>query len=231
VTADGLGRRHRRAPSRRALVASVLVVIAILALAFYYGWGGMEQNEFSAYQNTPNTSPPVNAQAGGVILSVAHSHYLILDTIAVTLTNDSGAPIYLPKLPMSDCWESQAEYQSAQGWQPNGAVCSGYSAVCAGGAAPALLLPTVDAVAPGASIILDSVDGNTIYPLLQAGAYRFSVTYSLTPTKNPQISQWASSTSVTLTAAPVTLSSAWWIPPWKNASESPLLRCGLGPRA
>jgi hypothetical protein len=194
-------------------------VIAVLVITSY-SLGVVEAVGFSIYQNI---SPPLSVKSRGVVLSVAHSHYLTLETIVVTLTNHSSAPIYLPEIvavSMSGanngmlCWESAVHYQSAGSWEAIESPC--WTPVgCPGGTSQGYPEPgAVGAVAPGESIVLDSYDGDASYPPLSPGAYRFSVTYSPTPFQIQNPWQWVTANSVTLTTTAVTLSSAWWMPPW-----------------
>jgi hypothetical protein len=171
-----------------------------------------------------------------VTLTVDHSRYLTLDTITVTLTNASGAPIYVPdveKVTMSGvsmgtvCWQSTVEYQSANGWQDIGG-CGWSAEYChvaygPGGAPPPPLMhgPGWGVVAPGATIYLADYVGQDSHPPLSPGAYRFGVGYSPTPPQHTPdldilraLAGVPGSGVVWLQTTSVTLTSAWWIPPW-----------------
>jgi hypothetical protein len=208
-----------------------VAVIATLALCAFaaYTLGPVQAVGFSTYQNT---APPLAASAGGVTLAVEHSRYLTLDTITVTLTNASGATIYVPdveEMTVSGvsvgriCWLSSVEYQSAHGWQAVGG-CGLSAGYCHGGhgdAAPPLPTAGWGVVGPGETIILDNYVGQDSHPPLSPGAYRFGVGYSPTPSQHtPDLDILRALAGVSgsdvfwLQTPPVTLTSAWWIPPW-----------------
>ena len=222
----GLRRVQRYPPFWRVLVAvntllgprryprSWCILVAISALLAAYALGIVAEVGYSANRNT---SPPLAVSAGGVTLSVDHARYLILDTITVTLTNHSGAPIYLPEMGDGSsfplCWFTGVEYQSADGWQgiANNNGCWALPA-CPSGMARGYGVPAVGVVAAGQTVVLDSYDGHASYPPLAPGAYRFSMVYSPTPLH----AAWTSGIpdGVMLVTPLVTLTSAWWIPPW-----------------
>lgn len=193
-------------------------IIAILALCAGIPYT-LQTIGLSHYRNT---SPPLATTANGVTLALAHSRYLIIDTITVTLTNRSNAPIYVPGEGTESmegaqsglrCWKSKVEYLSAHGWQAVGSGCGWSPPECFWGAARGPQYPTAGEVAPGQTIVLDSYSGDNSYPPLTPGSYRFSVVFSLTPIQQtrPPVSPKIS-TPVKLTTTSVTLMSAWWIP-------------------
>ncbi|HEV2457325.1 MAG TPA: hypothetical protein VGS80_03095, partial [Ktedonobacterales bacterium] len=206
----GLRRPRRFLRSWRPLVV-VISVITLLALCAgaSYALGIVEEIGYSGYRNT---SPPLAVSAGGVTLASAHARYLILDTITVTLTNHSGAPIYVPEMAAGTvsgvpigrmfCWHSDVEYQSANGWEALGGECWSPPA-CPSGTSPGTPEPAVGVVASGQTVVLDSYDGQESYPPLAPGAYRFSVAYSPTPFQAPLST--ALPNGVTLTTPSVTL--------------------------
>lgn len=217
---------HRRQGMRfiQRVVASI--VMLALCAGIPYALGIVARIGFIHYRNT---SPPLATTADGVTLSVAHSRYLILDTITVTLTNRSNTPIFVPGQGTASmtgapthlqCWSSRVEHLSAHGWQTVGGSSCAISwspPLCpsTGGTPQGIPYPTEGVVAPGQTIILDTYDGQDSYPPLTPGAYRFSVVYAPTSTQpsSPQARR-KSVADLSLMTSPVTVSSAWWIPPW-----------------
>jgi hypothetical protein len=200
---------HRRRGMRVILHIGALIAtfIATLGIPFALGYalGAVDMTGVLHYQNT---SPPLTTTADNVTLSVDHSHYLNVDTITVTLTNHASTPIDVL------CLNSSFEHLSAHGWKAADRACDWPRQSSCGGAEQ-LQPPTNIAVAPGQSILMGSYNRTEDYPPLSPGPYRFRIVYSLTSIQQTSPSARPKSvTSVTLTTAPMMVSSAWWKPPW-----------------
>ena len=74
-------RSQRRRPILR--LAALITILALCAGVFYTT-GALENIAFNAYQNT---SPPLVVTSDGVTLALAHSRYLTIEPIILTLTN------------------------------------------------------------------------------------------------------------------------------------------------
>jgi hypothetical protein len=195
-----------------------------------------------------NTSPLfISTQAGGAV-GLAHTRYRTQEAIVLTLSNRSGAPIYLPTLMLPDpgqprtvvvrgnvlagsygaldaeCLGIDTQAQSAQGWRDLGEGCNGLQS-CPGGAAQAQPVPGVLVVEPGATMLFDVYGGPAQYPPWPAGTYRFSVLYTAQAFTAP--ARWSSPVtiphSVTQWTPPVTLTAAWGYPPAYHQTGGP--RC------
>ncbi|HEX9039018.1 MAG TPA: hypothetical protein VF808_18695 [Ktedonobacterales bacterium] len=177
-------------------VATFVALIAVCAVASY-------QSGFVAslsYINYRNTSPPVSASAYGVTLALAHSRYLTVERILLTLTNHSQATVYAPitsgKSAASDrivrpardgtveisrgdaCLAISSDVRGASSWRSLGDECLAQQ--CPMGAAETPPLPGLLVIQPGETALFPIYDGETDSPLWDPGVYRFSALYTQT---------------------------------------------------
>jgi len=221
----GMGRigRHRRA---FLWVAGILALLMLCVLASYasYNGGLVESIGAGAYQNT---SAPASLTRDGVTLSATHSRYVAVETITLTVTNRSSAPIYVPDIsryyplhteysstPFS-CLAIETEFLDSYGWRSLGRGCN-WSWTCPGGALRSLPAPGVLMIAPGQTVDFPLYDGEDSYPPWSPGAYRFDFLFTRTPLQASR-GDWPTPLAIPhselLTTPPVTLTNAWWIPP------------------
>ncbi|HET9112073.1 MAG TPA: hypothetical protein VFN78_14685 [Ktedonobacterales bacterium] len=221
-----------------------LIALLIACSAVVYEQGIAASVGYSAYSNT---SPPVASSAGGVTLRLAHSRYLTIETFTLSLTNQSGAPIYLPATgaaeasatatfrdlepdidgTLSDyanlCLAIGSEVRNARGWQPRSQGCD-WARRCPEGAPPPLQRPVMLVIAPGDTAEFPVYDGQRIYPPWSPGVYHFSALYTLKPFLAPgdrKIAPEKIPGALTLTTPPVMLTSAWWYPSSYHQQRTP----------
>lgn len=200
-----------------------------LCVAAPYQLGMTESIGLSRYRNT---SPPVASTLGGVTIGLAHSRYLTVEALTLSLTNHTGEPVYLPAegepLPPirdqylhatpdgSSCLALETDVLSAHGWQILGGGCRWWVWSC-GDADPGFPVPAVLAIAPGETARFTLYDPTDAYPLWSPGVYRIRIPYSQTPFQPPERwSRWqyplVIPLSETLVTPPVSLTRAWWYP-------------------
>lgn len=225
---------------RRVRVGLAVTVLAALALCAGIPYAVDSVGRIGS-GNYRNTSPPLAATQGGVSFTVEHSRYLTTETITLELINHSNQPIYLPGIKENGqrfpypppiyppsyarnvrsfdayyaCLAIETDYLGGRGWQALGTGCN-WSWDCGQGNPP-LLVPITVELGPGQTGTFPLYDGQGAYPPWKSGAYRFSVVYTFTPLTPPR-STWPSRLTVpdgvSLSTPPVTLTSAWWYPPW-----------------
>lgn len=217
-----------QAPLARPSGRVVTIVILALCGGLSYTSGEIGNLSNIGYHNA---SPPLMTTQAGVTLDLSHSRYVTLDSITLTLSNWSRAPIYLPMRggglhgseqyihPINqyapDCAAIEAGAQRVRGWQNLAGGCD-FGSPCPSGVAGAIPWPAVFILEPGESVQFPVYDGQSIYPLWSPGAYRFGVLYSTTAFVASQI-RWAFPPVIphggVLWSAPVTLTAAWGYPP------------------
>lgn len=223
---------------RRRYICSMLHVIGFITTlavcaTLAYSLGLVESIGFKAYVDS---SPPLTSTTDAVTLGLAHSRYLTIESISLTLTNHSTQPIYLPAMgfqrPANDtyvlvqngdnsCVAIAIDSLNAHGWQSLGRGCNG-KVMCPGGMAMPRQVPDVLAIEPGETATFALYGGQDAYPLWKSGQYRVSVLYTRTPFPPTRDAIWPDPPviphGVTLTSEPMTLAGAWWIPPWYHQS-------------
>lgn len=216
---------QRRLRKRSFLRVGCAIALLVACAAASYAAGVVEGIGAIAYRNT---SPPLASTTGGVTLALAHARYLTVETITLTLTNQSDAPIYVPATstdaPRSQYWSVSAPYScvaletevlGAHGWRSLGRGCD-WSFSCPGGEARPFPEGGTLVIQPYQTAVFPLYDAQFTYPLWSPGSYRFSVLFSRTPFQAPRF--WpdpiVTPKGESLTTAPVALTSAWWIPSW-----------------
>jgi hypothetical protein len=217
---------QRRRRMRALLGWGATLAALALCASLSYSWGLVGNIAYTGYYNT---SHPLLTTQAGVLLEVAHSHYVTLEAITLTLVNRSRAPIYLPALtanlygadpyahPLAppDCTALETDIQRAQGWQVLGRGCN-WSWSCPGGEARAPPHPAVLILEPGETARFPVYAGQDTYPPWSSGTYRFSVLYSATAFVAPHTWGWSYPLviphGVTQWSAPVTLTMTWGYP-------------------
>lgn len=219
---------QRRLRKRSFLRVGCAIALLVACAAASYAAGVVEGIGAIAYRNT---SPPLASTTGGVTLALAHARYLTVETITLTLTNQSDAPIYVPatstdaprsqyvsvsNLPaLYSCLAIETEVLGAHGWRTLGRGCD-WSWSCPSGEARALSEGATLIIQPYQTAVFPLYDGQSTYPTWQRGSYRFSVLFSRTPFQAPRF--WPDPIVIPqgelLVTAPVTLTSPWWIPSW-----------------
>lgn len=223
-----------RSPRWRRLRASLLalgiIVILVLCSVVSYPLGVTESIGMGLYRNT---SPPAASTVAGVTIGLAHSRYLSVETLTLSLTNHTSAPMYLPTTEGGDtppsstylraspdglsCLTLETDILSAHGWQAIGQGCRWWVWSCPHDANLGLPRAQALVIAPGETAKFTLYDPQEAYPLWSPGAYRFRIPSSQTPFQAPAKGSWwhyplVIPHSVTLVTPPVTLTRAWWTP-------------------